>query len=116
MPFSAIRGRTYSVASSAKATYVADESGTGWPYDRAEDLIADVEVVMREAGALVRQDPVVGILGGVFRHRDAKARALLHALEDEIDAVGVLRAMRRCQGRTWSFLRAPFSAHSIGSR
>src|SRR5438309_290974 len=24
--------------------------------------------------------------------------------------------MRRCQGRTWSSLRTPFSAHSIGSR
>jgi hypothetical protein len=34
MPFRAIRGRTYSVASSAKATYVADGSGTDGPVVR----------------------------------------------------------------------------------
>src|SRR5215469_104701 len=61
----------------------------GYPHhDWTEDLIADVEVVMREAAALVRQDPVIWIFGRVFRHGDAKGRALLHALEDEIDAVG----------------------------
>ena len=57
---------------------------------RAESFVADVEVVVGEAAALARQDAVVGVLGGIFRHADAKGRPLLHALEDEIDAVGVL--------------------------
>src|SRR6201982_1323267 len=33
----------------------------------AEHLIADIKVVVRETAALRRQDPVIGILGGVFR-------------------------------------------------
>src|SRR5215469_16924847 len=35
--------------------------------DRAENLIADVEIVVRKPAALVRQDPIVGVLGGVSR-------------------------------------------------
>jgi hypothetical protein len=50
----------------------------------AENLIADVEVVVRETAALVRQDSVIWILGRVFRHGDAKRRSLFHALEDEV--------------------------------
>jgi hypothetical protein len=77
-------------------------------HDRAEDLIADVEVVVRETFALVRQDPVVGFLGGVFRHGDTKGGTLLHALEDEIDAVGVLPGHAALPGQDMVFL-----AHSL---
>ena len=56
---------------------------------RAEDFVADVEVVVGEAAALARQDAVIGVLGGIFRHADAKGRPLLHALEDVIDAVAI---------------------------
>jgi len=55
----------------------------------AENVIADVEVVMCEAAALAGDDAVVRVLAGIFRHADAKGWPLLHALEDEIDAVGV---------------------------
>ena len=56
----------------------------------AENFIADVEVVVGEAAALVGEDAVMRVLGGILRHADPEARPLLHALEDEIDAVGVL--------------------------
>jgi len=38
----------------------------------------------------VRQDAVVGVLGGILRHADAEGAALLHAFEDEVDAIGIL--------------------------
>ena len=56
----------------------------------AENFIADVEVVVREAAALVGENAVMRVLGGVFRQADAEGRPLLHALEDEIDAVGIV--------------------------
>ena len=38
-----------------------------------------------------RRRPVgVAFAGGIFRHGDAEARPLLHALEDEIDPVGIV--------------------------
>src|SRR5215475_12097344 len=77
----------------------------GYPHhDWTEDRIADVEVVMREAAALVRQDPVIWIFGRVFRHGDAKGRALLHALEDEIDAVGAALRHAALPGQDMIFL------------
>jgi hypothetical protein len=33
--------------------------------DRSQNLIANVEVVMRKAAALVREDAIVGVLGGI---------------------------------------------------
>ena len=61
----------------------------GYPDDdRPQDLVADVEVVVGEAAPLDCQDAMVRILGGILGHRDAEGAALLHALEDEIDAVG----------------------------
>src|SRR3954451_12259679 len=57
-------------------------------HHRAEGFIAQVEIVVRETAALVGEDPVIWIRGGVFRHGDAKGGSLLHALEDEVDAVG----------------------------
>jgi hypothetical protein len=41
-------------------------------HHRTENLIADVEIVVREAAALVGQDAIIWILGRVFRHGDAK--------------------------------------------
>src|SRR6266550_4359211 len=76
-------------------------------HHRAQGFVAEVEVVVREAAALAGEDAVIWILGGVFGDADAKARPLLHALEDEVDAVGVVPGHGRCQGRTWSSLRTP---------
>src|SRR5882762_10411416 len=59
-------------------------------HHRAQGFVAEVEVVVREAAALAGEDAVIWILGGVFGDADAKARPLLHALEDEVDAVGVV--------------------------
>jgi hypothetical protein len=63
------------------------------------DLIPDVEVVMREAALLVCQDAVVGVLGGILRQTDPKCPALFHALEYEVDAIGILlqQAVQRRQ-------------------
>ena len=55
-------------------------------HDRAQGFVAEVEVVVCEAAALAGEDPVIWILGGVFGGADAKARPLLHALEDEVHA------------------------------
>ena len=60
---------------------------TSHPDDnRSQHLIPDVEVVVRQAAALVRQDAVVGVLGGVLGNGDTEGAALLHALEDEVGA------------------------------
>jgi hypothetical protein len=59
-------------------------------HQRAQGFVAKVEVLVRETAALAGEDPVIRILGGVFGDADAKARPLLHALEDEVDAVSVV--------------------------
>ncbi len=59
-------------------------------HHRSQNLIPDVKIVVRETAALVRQDAVVRVLGGIFRDTDAESPALFHALEDEIDSVTVL--------------------------
>ena len=46
----------------------------------AENFIADIEVVVREAAALAGEDAVVWILGGILRHADPEGRALLSIL------------------------------------
>src|SRR5215471_9810339 len=58
-------------------------------HHRSEHFIADVEVIMSEAAALMREKAVVRVGGGIFRHGDAEGRSLLHALEDEVDAVAI---------------------------
>ena len=55
--------------------------------DGSQDFIPDVEVVMGEAAALVCEDAVVGVLGGILGHADAEGTTLLHAFEDEIDSI-----------------------------
>jgi hypothetical protein len=47
---------------------------------------------VREAAALRCQDPVVGVLGRILRHADPEGGPLFHALENEINSVGVLLA------------------------
>ncbi len=58
--------------------------------DGAEHLIAEVEVVMCEAAALMRQNPIVRIGCRVLWDADPKGPTLLHAFEDEVDTVSVL--------------------------
>src|SRR5215470_10643241 len=53
----------------------------------AQDGIAQIEVVMREAAALPGEDTIVRVRGGVLGSRGAEGRALLHALQNEINAV-----------------------------
>src|SRR5262252_4689510 len=54
-----------------------------------EHFIADVEIVVGEPALLAGQDAVVGIRSRELRLCDTIARPLLHALEDEVDAVSV---------------------------
>ena len=61
-------------------------------HDGSKHLIVNVEVVVREAAALMRQDPVVGVFGRILRHADPEGWPLFHALENEIDAIGALLA------------------------
>jgi hypothetical protein len=42
-------------------------------HDRSQNLIADVEVVVRETAPLVSQNAVVGVRGGIFREADAES-------------------------------------------
>ena len=69
----------------------AGPTGIPRPPDWTENFIADVEVVVREAAPLASQDAVVGILSGILRHGDTEGRPLLHALEDEVDAIDIRR-------------------------
>ncbi len=55
----------------------------------AENFIADVEVIVGEAAALVGEDAIVRVRRRIFRHTDAEGCPLLHALEDEVDTVPV---------------------------
>ena len=60
--------------------------------DRSKHFIVNVEVVVREAAALMRQDPVVGVLGRILGEADPEGGPLFHALENEIDSIGALLA------------------------
>ena len=42
--------------------------------DRPQNLVPNVEIVVGEAAALMRQDPMIGVLGGILRHADANVR------------------------------------------
>ena len=55
-------------------------------------MIVNVELVVREAAALMRKDPVVGVFCRIVRHADAEGWPLFHALENEIDSIGALLA------------------------
>ena len=56
----------------------------------------------------MRQNAMVGILGGVLRHADAERAALFHAFEDEVDAVGVLLLHAAQRGQHVIFFAHPF--------
>src|ERR1700737_2398193 len=58
------------------------------PY-RAQHLVTDIEVVVGEAATLLGQNAIVGIGGRVLGDTGAEGVALLHALENEVDAVVV---------------------------
>jgi len=92
------------------------EIGTG-DMSGAHD-VANIEVGMREAAPLVRQDAVVGVLGGILRHSDAESAALLHALEDKVDAESVLLlpcgAARGTRGSLCGRLSRPIPSRPCG--
>jgi hypothetical protein len=77
--------------------------------DGPQDLIPDVEVVMREAARLMRQNAVVGILRGILRHADPKRAALFHALEDKVNSPGILLHHPSQPGQHVIFLANTFS-------
>ena len=52
-------------------------------------FIAHIKIVVRVAAPLMRQNAMVGILGGKLGDADAERGPLLHALEMKVDAVGV---------------------------
>ncbi len=58
--------------------------------NRPEHLVPDIEVVMREAAALVGENPMVRIFCRVLRHADTERPALFHAPENEVNAKNVL--------------------------
>ena len=66
-----------------------EERGDAY-HHRPEHFIADVEVKMGEAAALMGEDAVARVDSGIFRHGNAEGCSLLHAFEDEVDAVGVV--------------------------
>lgn len=51
----------------------------------SQDVIEDIEVVVREAAPGLLQDAVIRIIGGELGRYRAKGGGLLHALENEID-------------------------------
>jgi hypothetical protein len=57
------------------------QEGSHPHHDRSKYLIVNVEIVVREAAALMRQDPVVGVFCRILRHADPEGRPLFHALE-----------------------------------
>ena len=56
---------------------------------RSEHFVSNVKVEMGEAAAFAGQETMVGVLGGELRHAAAERRALLHALQNEIDTVAI---------------------------
>src|SRR3954449_10728255 len=83
--------------------------------DRAQNLIPDIEIVMRKAAALVRQDAVVGVFRRELRHADTKGPALFHAFEDEVQSIRILllqtpRASHRMAFLSRSILKIPIQA------
>src|SRR6516225_5554773 len=59
---------------------------------------------MSEAAALVSEDAVVRVLRGIFRHGDTEGRSLLHAFEDEVNAVAVASGHAAQPGQNMVFL------------
>jgi hypothetical protein len=53
-------------------------------------FVQDVKVIMGVTAALLAQDAIIGILGGIARGTNAKGRALFHTAKDVIDPEAVL--------------------------
>src|SRR5262249_17462423 len=66
------------------------EEGAHAHHDGSEHFITNVKVVVGEAAALVGDNAVIGVLGGVLWYGDPEGRSYLHALEYEVHAVGIL--------------------------
>ena len=43
-------------------------------HHRAQSFVANIEIVVREAAALGGEDPVMRVLGGIFRYADPEGR------------------------------------------
>src|ERR1017187_8292218 len=89
-------------------------------HHRPQRLVADVEVVMREATALTSQDAVVGIVGGKAGNRGAEGLALLHAFQNEVHAM-LPGPFHAAQGGTNIILLAylrlgPFDGRVVASK
>jgi hypothetical protein len=54
-----------------------------------QNPVPDIEVIVGETALLMRQDAIVGILGGELRDTDAEGASLLHAPEDGVDPIDV---------------------------
>ena len=52
-------------------------------HDRSKHFIVNVEVIVREAAALMRQDPVVGVFCRIPGQADPEGGPLFHALENK---------------------------------
>ena len=65
------------------------QEGTHAHCQGSQHFVTNVEVVVRVATALSRNDAVVRILDRVPRHGGSERWSHLHALENEIDAVAL---------------------------
>ena len=66
---------------------VKGKEGSHAHHHGPQHLVAEIEVVVGKAAALLSQEAVVRVGGGVLGDEGSKSRALLHALQDEIHAV-----------------------------
>src|SRR3974377_283876 len=61
------------------------EKGADPQHHGSQDVIEDVEVVVREAASTLFQDAVIAIIGGELGHYRSEGRGLFHALENKVD-------------------------------
>ncbi len=59
-------------------------------YQRSQDFVMNVKIVMREATPLPADDAVIWISGRILRDGGPKSLALLHALEYEVYPVALV--------------------------
>src|SRR3954447_15581217 len=78
--------------------------------DRAQNLIPDIEIVMRKAAALVRQDAVVGSFVGNFGMLIRKVRPCSMLLKMKYTPYAFCFSRRRSAGRTQTFFFKNFSS------
>src|SRR5260370_36524185 len=76
--------------------------------DGSQECIPDIEVVVGEAASLVRQNAMVRIFRRKLGNADAEGSPLFHALEDEVDAVGILLLHAAQRGQDVVLFAGPF--------